>query len=134
MTNPSKVLATPLLALLALAGTAQAHHSTAMFEDQKLGTVSGIVKEFQYTQPHCWLVVTVAGENGAAAQEWRFETGAPTLLQSVGILKSTFPAGEAVTVNFRPLRDGRPAGLFLSAKLASGKEVGLAPPGPPPKP
>lgn len=135
MTKPTKVLALPVFALCLSAGQAQAHHSSAMFDEEKVSTVSGTIKEFQYTQPHCWLVVTVPGVNGAAPQEWRIESGAPTLLLRMGIEKATFPAGEPVTVSFHPLKDGRAAGEFIKARLASGKEVGMGfgpPPGAPP--
>jgi hypothetical protein len=132
MTQSTKWLASAVIALLAVAGPALAHHSASMFDEAKVTNVAGTVKEFQFTQPHCWLVVTVPGENGAAAVEWRIEAGAPTLLQRVGIQKSTFPVGAPVTVTFHPLRDGRPAGLFMKATLASGKEVGLDGGAPPP--
>jgi hypothetical protein len=131
MIKPSKLLALSAVAFCLTAGQAIAHHSAAMFEEEKVQTVSGTVKEFQFTQPHCWLVVMVPGANGAAAQEWRIEAGAPTMLQRMGIEKRTFPVGDAVTVSFHPLKDGRPAGAFIKAKLANGKEVGLGG-GPPP--
>jgi hypothetical protein len=124
---------------LGIATTASAHHSAAMFDAQKTETIVGTVKEFQYTQPHCWLVVVVPGQNGGEAQEWRIEAGAPTLLLRMGIEKSTFPVGDKVTVHFHPLKDGRSAGEFLSATLSNGKEIGMffGPPppgagGPPP--
>jgi len=41
-----------------------AHHSAVMFDDQKEVTVSGTVKEFQYTNPHSWLLVDVKNADG----------------------------------------------------------------------
>jgi hypothetical protein len=111
-----------------------AHHSAAMFDAQKTQTIVGNVREFQFTQPHCWLVVVVPGEKGGEPQEWRIEAGAPTLLLRMGIEKSTFPVGDKVTVRFHPLKDGRPAGEFMSATLSSGKEIGMGPGAPPPTP
>ena len=46
-----KILAI-VLTLAAVAVPAVAHHSGAMFDDKKEVTVSGVVKEFQYTNPH----------------------------------------------------------------------------------
>jgi len=119
---------------LVVATTASAHHSAAMFDAQKTETIAGTVKEFQYTQPHCWLVVTVPGQNGGEPQEWRIEAGAPTLLLRMGIEKSTFPVGDKITVRFHPLKDGRSAGEFLSATLSNGKEIGMGFGAPPPAP
>ena len=112
---------------------ASAHHSSAMFDQAKVSTLVGVVKEFQYTQPHCWIVLVVPGENGAAPTEWRIEAGAPTLLLRMGIEKSTFPVGDKTTIRFHPLKDGRAAGEFVSATLSNGKDIGFGfgpPPGP----
>ena len=38
---------------------AWSHHSGAMFEPEKVVTLEGTVKEFEYTNPHSWLYVTV---------------------------------------------------------------------------
>ena len=38
---------------------ASAHHSFAMFDATKEVTMSGTVKEFEWTNPHSWLRVTV---------------------------------------------------------------------------
>jgi len=35
---------------------ALAHHSAAMFDETKTITVTGVVKEWQLTNPHSWLL------------------------------------------------------------------------------
>ena len=47
------------LASLLLAGAAHAHHSGAIFEPERTITLSGTVREFQWTNPHCWIQLTV---------------------------------------------------------------------------
>jgi hypothetical protein len=42
-------------ALVASSGAALAHHSFAMFDADQRMTVSGTVKEFQWTNPHAWI-------------------------------------------------------------------------------
>ena len=60
--NPSILKKSLLLgALLLAASAAVAHHSSAMFDDEKVVTLVGEVKEFQYTNPHSWLLVDVKG-------------------------------------------------------------------------
>jgi hypothetical protein len=39
-------------AWLFLAGLVQAHHSIAVFDQDKTVTITGTVKEFSYTNPH----------------------------------------------------------------------------------
>jgi len=70
----SKLAKTLLGAALALsvAAAALAHHSGAMFDDQTTVEISGTVKEFQYTNPHSWLIVDVQGSDGSITT-WGFE-------------------------------------------------------------
>lgn len=107
-----------------------AHHSAAMFDFSKTVTLQGTVKEFQYTNPHSWLQVLVVGPDGKTV-EWGFETEGPSTLLRAGIKARTFQPGDKVTVVANPLRDGRPAGAWISATLANGAVYHLRPGGPP---
>ena len=49
--------------LVAIPLRVEAHHSAVMFDDQKEVTLEGTVKEFQYTNPHSWLLVDVANKD-----------------------------------------------------------------------
>ena len=42
------------LGLSALSGHALAHHSFAMFDRDRVVTLQGVIKEFQWTNPHSW--------------------------------------------------------------------------------
>ena len=70
--------------VLGSAGAALAHHSGAMFDAQKELTLQGTVKEFQYTNPHSWLVVNVPDAAGKVT-EWSFEAEGPSTLLRAGI-------------------------------------------------
>lgn len=100
-------------------GLVQAHHSATMFDFDKETTITGVVKEFQYTNPHAWLIVTVADDSGETIN-WSIELGAPTLLRAVGIGKKTFLPGEEYTLKFHPMKDGRPAGEHISITKPDG--------------
>lgn len=104
-------------------GPAQAHHSASMFDASKEVSISGAVKEFQFTNPHAWLIVTVSDSDGEQTN-WSVELGAPTLIQGMGIKKSTFSPGDSVTVVLHPLKDGRAAGEFISVTMSDGTVVG----------
>jgi hypothetical protein len=91
-----------------------AHHSGAMFDDKTTITVTGVVKEFQYTNPHSWLLVNVTGKDGKMTT-WGFEAEGPSTLLRAGIRKTDFLAGTAVTMTGNPMRDGRPAAAWLKA-------------------
>jgi hypothetical protein len=93
---------------------AVAHHSGAMFDDKKEVTVSGTVKEFQYTNPHSWLLVDVKDKSGKVTT-WGFEAEGPSTLTRAGIRKSDFAPGTPLTITGHPMRDGRPAGAWMKA-------------------
>lgn len=103
------------------AGQAQAHHSFAMFDRDKTVTVSGTVKEFQFTNPHCWIQLLVAG--GATPVEWSIEMAAPAHLINAGWNKRTLKPGDKITVTMRPLRDGKNGGSFMSATDQNGHTI-----------
>ena len=112
---------TTLAAVIFLAATAMAHHSATMFEDEKTITVEGVVKEFQYTNPHSWLLIDVKGKDGKVTT-WGFEAEGPSTLQRAGIRPSEFPVGTKVTMTGRPMKDGRPAAIWVLAVRADGKK------------
>jgi Family of unknown function (DUF6152) len=55
-----------------------AHHSGAMFDDKSSVTLTGTVKQFQWTNPHCWIQVLVPDKSGPV--EWSVEMGSPSQL------------------------------------------------------
>jgi hypothetical protein len=97
-----------------------AHHSSSMFDPVKTITLRGVVKEFQYTNPHAWLVVEVPGSGGKVAT-WAFEMGELSGLTRTGIYKRDFLPGTKVTITGRPMKDGRTAAIFTKAVRADGE-------------
>ncbi|HEX6993569.1 MAG TPA: DUF6152 family protein [Gammaproteobacteria bacterium] len=115
-----RILTAAIVGMLSI-GPALAHHSAVMFDDQKEITVTGVVKEFQYTNPHSWLLVDVTGEDGTVTT-WGFEAEGPSTLMRAGIRRSDFAPGTKVTITGNPMRDGRPAALWVRAVRGDGKE------------
>lgn len=105
---------------VALSGAAWAHHSYAVFDNTKEVTVSGTVKEFQWTAPHSWLQVMVPGKNGAAV-EWSIESSSPIGLKRMGWSKSALKPGDKIKVTLHPLKDGRPGGSIVQVVTATGE-------------
>lgn len=101
----------------------QAHHSGAMFEDELVLTLNGVVTHFDYVNPHSWLYVDVENDGGAAT-EWGFELDAPSRLRRLGISPNFWQEGDRITVKTRPLKDGRPAGALVGAVSETGRTFG----------
>ena len=109
------------LCLTVLAATpALAHHSFAMFDMSKQVQVSGTVKDFQYTNPHSWVIVMATSPDGKQT-EWGFESEGPSTLLRAGIKHSSLAPGDKVTAVGFPMRDGRPAGSLISVTKADGE-------------
>jgi hypothetical protein len=99
---------------------ALAHHSAAMFDEKKTITVEGEVKEFQLTNPHSWLLVDVKDKTGKVTT-WGFEAEGPSTLARAGIKPSDFKPGTRLTITGNPMKDGRPAAIWVNAVRADGK-------------
>jgi hypothetical protein len=106
------------LALLAPIAPVLAHHSSAMFDDQQSVTLAGTVKQFQWSNPHCWIQILVADKAGTV--EWSVEMGSPSQLYRGGWRPSILHAGDAIVVVVHPMRDGSKGGLFVSATHGDG--------------
>src|SRR5258708_36219625 len=91
-----------------------APHSGAMFDPEKTITLKGVVKEFEYTNPHSWLCITVTNDDKTTT-DWGFEAEGPSTLFRNGIKKGDLKPGDKVTVTGRPMRDGRPAAAWVKA-------------------
>ncbi len=117
-----KILASAALGgLLLTISNAFGHHSAVMFDDQAEITVTGVVKEFQYTNPHSWLLIDVTNDDGTVTT-WGFEAEGPSTLMRAGIRKSDFSPGTEVTITGHPMRDGRPAAAWTHATRGDGRE------------
>jgi hypothetical protein len=103
-----------------------AHHSGAMWDASKTITLSGTVKEFQWTNPHCWiqLMVPVPGANTGAVEEWSIEMASPIQVLQGGWKPGTLKVGDKIQVTVHPARDGHHAGNFISAVAADGTPLG----------
>jgi Family of unknown function (DUF6152) len=116
--KPTKAAVT--LAVLLAAGAASAHHSTAMFDMNKDVTLNGTIKEFQWTNPHTWIVFVVPNASGGV-EEYGIEGMSPNYLARNGWSKHTLSPGDKVELVIHPLRDGRKGGFDVSVKWADGK-------------
>ena len=108
------------IAATALAGSALAHHSYAMFDEESEVTLEGTIKEFQWTNPHSWIHIYVPNEQGQEVT-WAIETGAPGGLFRAGWRPDTIVPGDNVTFTFHPLRNGEPGGSLMSMVLPDGR-------------
>jgi hypothetical protein len=100
-----------------------AHHSFAMFDGEKTKVLEGTVKEFQWTNPHSWIVLTVDNAEGKPEQ-WAIEMGGPGRLSQQGWSSATLTPGMKIKTVVHPLRDGANGGQFMALTLPDGTSKG----------
>jgi len=113
------------LAASLAAVAAHAHHSFAMFDQSQTVTLQGTVADFRWSNPHVFIELTSKGADGADEQ-WSIEMTSPEHLSRAGWRPSTLKAGDKVTLNIHPMRDGVKGGQYLSGTGPSGPLLGAA--------
>jgi hypothetical protein len=110
---------------MAVTLSAYAHHSFAVFFDsQKSVTVSGVVEEFQFVNPHGLIRMLVRKEGGGDAEEWKIETNSPSILRRRGWTPDIIKKGEMITVEGWPARDNSHWARLRKAQRANGDLIG----------
>ena len=105
--------------LLAFSTPAYVHHSGAMFDPAKEATITGIVREFNWTNPHSSFKLEVTDASGKG-EIWAVEMNGPQNLMHDGWKRSSLKIGDKVTAVVHPLRDDKPGGTYVSVTLADG--------------
>jgi hypothetical protein len=109
-------------ALLAISAPALAHHSPAVFDRSREITLVGVVTEFRWGNPHCWIHLDVAEATGATAA-WSVEMNPASLLARNGWTSKTVQPGDRIEVKVHPLRNDEKGGQYISVKLPSGTSM-----------
>jgi uncharacterized protein DUF6152 len=96
-----------------------AHHSNVAFEVTKVVTISGVVKVFEWRNPHTWVILTIDDGKGGKV-DWAVEGRAPGVLLRAGWTKNSLRPGEMITVDMSPAKDGSKTGLVARVTKADG--------------
>jgi hypothetical protein len=104
-----------------------AHHSNVAFQVTKVITVKGMVKAFEWRNPHTWLTLEVDDGKGGKV-DWAIEGRAPGVLLRAGWTRNSLMPGEVVTVDMSPAKDGSKSGLIARVTKADGTILSNAPP------
>jgi hypothetical protein len=116
----ASVIAASLAVLLQI--TVSAHHSFAMYDQKKVVTHTGVVKQFvpqaNHAEIHFLLLApdhkSLATKDGKNV-EWGIEMAGTAQLERQGISPKTFGPGTVFSVHMNPLRDGSNFGARVGA-------------------
>ena len=130
-------LALLLWVALLPAPPAIAHHSYAIYENDKTLTLSAPVEAFSWANPHTVLqLVSDTNGGGEGQTKWTIESSSPGILRRFGWTMHSVKRGDRVLVEFSPMRDGSHAGRLHTLTLVdTGKvlktKLSTPEPGPP---
>ena len=96
--------------LVVLTASGAAHHGSAEYHVDREITVSGTVKEWKWTNPHTWVVLTVPRAAGGG-DEWNGEGPPLSWAAARGWSNTTLKPGEQVRVIMYPSRTQARGGL-----------------------
>lgn len=110
------------LCTIPAATPAFAHHSTAMYNMANPVTVTGVVKRFEWTNPHAYIYLSVTDESGKTV-EWQIEMMSLNHLKSYGWAHDTVKPGDKISCTGGAAKSGDPAMLSSLIKLADGRMI-----------
>ena len=99
-----------------------AHHGAAALDTGKEITLKGTVTEWIWSNPHCFLQFDAKDDKGTV-RNWAVETQNPTAMTQRGWSRTSFKAGDTVTVTLEPVKNGQPIGRILTVVLANGEKL-----------
>ena len=100
--NWFRVVGVALVCLVSVA-PAWAHHGVANFDLNKEITITGTVTRISLVNPHSWLFLDAAGDDGRVVS-WRCELRGATVLRRSGWSPDMFKAGTRITISGAPDR------------------------------
>jgi hypothetical protein len=111
------------LLLVVLAAPVSTHHSFAMYDQTKVVTLTGVVKQFVPQANHAELhFILLAPDHKALAKsadgkyvEWGVEMAGTAAVAQQGITGTSFGPGTVFSVKLNPLRDGSNFGSRVGA-------------------
>jgi len=127
MRVPAIVSCAVMGAAFLLAPLAEAHHSNSAFYVDKVITIKGVVKEFKWSNPHVWVILTVDDGKGNKV-DWKVEGRPPGILARAGWTPKILQPGDEIIIDLSPAKDDSASGLIARVTKADGTILANAPP------
>ncbi|MGD2168344.1 MAG: DUF6152 family protein [Gammaproteobacteria bacterium] len=129
MVATAAVIVAMAASFLLSGGAANAHHSTAAFDDSRVVRIEGRITQVRWINPHASFKVDGDASEGPDGL-WTIEMTAPNILVNQGWKRNSLRVGDQVVVYANPLNnaitlnDGSQGGLYVGVELADGSKLG----------
>jgi|TARA_B110000483_G_scaffold217811_2_gene270586 hypothetical protein len=107
-----------------VAAPSHAHHSDVGINMGSMETINGVVTEFNWRNPHVYLLVEVMDEQGVAV-EWEIQMGSVSVSQRRGWSSDYVAPGDRVTIEANTRLNGEPYGILDSLEKDDGDTLGV---------
>lgn len=91
-----------------------------IYDPEQELSVSGVVEEFRFHNPHCVIFLTHTSASGEIVR-WSIEWAGSSALRRQGITATTLKPGDAITVTGFPARDSSNALALRVLDFADGR-------------
>ena len=113
-----------VVAIMTLSASARAHHNSAPIYDLSESiTITGVVTEVRFLNPHARIHLDVTDSSGAT-RSWLAEGANVIALRLHGWTGQEIKAGDRITVKGAPARDGTPRVEWSEIRLPDGRTLG----------
>ena len=117
MKSRSIIHAASIAVLLLTSAPLLAHHGSGISYDlKKQVTLTGTVTEFDWRNPHSFVLFDVKNEKGEI-EHWGAETHTPAQLRDIGWTKDELKPGDQITITLFPSKVGADRGLVAKIVL-----------------
>jgi hypothetical protein len=125
--NKTSVSCVAALLLFEPWGSLLAHHGTAGSYDQnKVVTVKGTVKEFRWRNPHSALFLVGVDQSGKQV-DYALELGSPVTMVRMGLNRNSMKPGDAAVLEMHPSFTNPTSGeCVMRQMIINGKPLVLA--------
>ena len=108
-----------LVGLFTVSAPVFAHHGNASYDYEKTVTLKGTVTNWLWSNPHCLLRFDVKDDKGEV-RHWVTETSGPVDMLRIGWGANSFKAGDEITIDVMPSKNGTPVGRIRQVTLSDG--------------
>jgi Family of unknown function (DUF6152) len=108
-----------LVGLFAVSVPVSAHHGNASYDFEKTVTLKGTVTQWLWSNPHCLLKFDVKDDKGDV-RHWVTEASSPVDMLRIGWSSNALKAGDEITIDVMPSKNGTPVGRIRQVTLSDG--------------